>query len=237
MHDMKKIKFDNATIEAIREYAKTHTMSELCNRFTLKVDTMRRVCFENDIRWVLTPKSNDPKFMVYDDIDPQTIEAVCRMYKYTDTRIQDIALEFHLNNYVLQVILDRNFSQKFQDDRKSRIYRKSWVGRENWMTGRTGEAHPNYKGLVEDGHGYYMIIKPSWYTGRAKSEYVFYHTVVMCEALGLTELPAGFVIHHIDGNKKNNDISNLALINISGHSKLHMIQRNLSKEQRLSNKE
>ena len=234
---MRKIKFDSATIEAIREYAKTHTMSELCNRFNLKVDTMRRVCFENDIKWVPTSKTNNLKFMVYDEIDPRVIESVCRMYRYTDTRMQDIALEFHLSNYVVQVILDRNFSQEFQDDRKSRIYRKSWVGRENWMTGRTGEAHPNYKGLVEDGQGYYMVVKPSWYTGRVKSEYVFYHTIVMCEALGLTEIPSGFVVHHIDGNKKNNDISNLALMNISGHSKLHTIQRNLSKEQRLSNRE
>lgn len=234
---MRRIKFDDATIQAIREYAQTHTLTELCNRFTLKTDTMRRVCFEHDIRWMRSPKGHNLKFMIYEDIDPQVIEGVCRMYQYTGTRMQDIALEFHLSNYVLQVILDRNFPQKFQDDRKSKIYRKSWVGRENWMTGRTGEKHPNYKGLVEDGKGYYMVIKPDWYTGRVKSEYVFYHTIVMCEALGVTELPAGFVVHHIDGNKRNNDISNLALMTISGHGKLHTIQRNLSKEQRLSTTE
>ena len=48
------------------------------------------------------------------------------------------------------------------------------------------------------------------------------------------EIPKGFVIHHIDFNPKNNDISNLALMSISAHAKLHNQIRNLSKVQRLS---
>lgn len=34
-------------------------------------------------------------------------------------------------------------------------------------------------------------------------------------------IPKGYHIHHIDGNKANNDISNLALITASGHERLH----------------
>lgn len=35
------------------------------------------------------------------------------------------------------------------------------------------------------------------------------------------EIPKGFHIHHIDGDKSNNDISNLALLSPLAHAKLH----------------
>ena len=34
-------------------------------------------------------------------------------------------------------------------------------------------------------------------------------------------VPTGFFIHHIDGNKQNNDISNLTLIDALTHKRLH----------------
>lgn len=34
-------------------------------------------------------------------------------------------------------------------------------------------------------------------------------------------IPEGYNVHHIDGNKKNNDISNLELISHSDHASLH----------------
>ena len=44
------------------------------------------------------------------------------------------------------------------------------------------------------------------------------------------EIPKGFHIHHIDGNKSNNDISNLMLLTSYAHHKLH--QNKLTDEQR-----
>lgn len=83
----------------------------------------------------------------------------------------------------------------------------------------------NYVGECSDGKGYLTIYKPSWYTGRVGSERVFVHTVVMCEHLGLTELPAGFVVHHIDGDKTNNKLNNLSLMTNSAHLRLHALER------------
>lgn len=36
------------------------------------------------------------------------------------------------------------------------------------------------------------------------------------------------VVHHIDGNKLNNDISNLEVMSLSDHSRLHMTGKKLS---------
>lgn len=105
--------------------------------------------------------------------------------------------------------------------------------------GRTKHSRSRCKlpaDTVVDGQGYLMVKKPDWYTGRKGSDYVFYHTVVMCESIGLTELPAGFIVHHIDLNPHNNLISNLALMSIGAHNKLHS-QLKRCKAQRLSEQE
>ena len=47
------------------------------------------------------------------------------------------------------------------------------------------------------------------------------HRHIMQLKLG-RKLKTNEVVHHIDGNKRNNDISNLELISRSQHSKSHM---------------
>lgn len=227
---MRKIKFDSKTINEIRNFIEEgHTVQETCNRFTLKYDTLKRVMYENDIQPYNVKKATHKK-----NLSNETIQSICNLYECTNIRMQDICKEFKLPDYIIQDIIRKNFSQSFIDSRKSALYRQSKLGDKNPMKNLTGENHPNYKGLVEDGNGYFMVRRPDWYTGRLSKEYVFYHHVVFCEACGLTEIPQGFVIHHIDFNKKNNDISNLCLMTISAHAKLHAQIKRLSKVQRLS---
>lgn len=68
-----------------------------------------------------------------------------------------------------------------------------------------------------NGYGY-----RSYYIGDKsyKGGYVNEHRIVMELHLG-RRLVKGEVIHHIDGNKLNNDISNLVLTSPSGHRSLH----------------
>ena len=50
--------------------------------------------------------------------------------------------------------------------------------------------------------------------------YVFEHIVIWEQHTGIPVAP-GFVVHHLDGNKTNNDISNLCLMTFGGHSSYH----------------
>ena len=43
----------------------------------------------------------------------------------------------------------------------------------------------------------------------------------MCEKFGWTQLPKGYEVHHIDMNKLNNDINNLAVLTKSEHAEVH----------------
>jgi len=114
--------------------------------------------------------------------------------------------------------LFKMFPKDFNDARKKACYAKSKYGVKN---PRHGKQPTNFVGLCEDGRGYHTVCKPKWYTGRKQYARVFYHHVIMCEALGLTSIPKGFLVHHLDGNGKNNSIHNLALMTLSAHGKLH----------------
>ena len=89
------------------------------------------------------------------------------------------------------------------------------------MSNYKGYKHHSYKGVVADGRGYWMVLKPEWYTGRKKSKHVFVHHIVMCAALNLTEIPKGWVVHHCDENPENNVFDNLVLMTITDHGRLH----------------
>lgn len=234
----KKIQFNAETIDEIRKYIESefHTVAEASNRFAVSQDTIRRVMFENNIR-TASYKRVDPNvahFNVSDDIVAQIVH----LFTDTDATMATICKEVKREDYIVKSVLHDNFTEEEIKARKSRLYRKSKLGDLNPMTGKRGAETSQWKGgIVPDGQGYLMIQKPDWYTGRNRSDYIFYHSYVMCVALGLTEIPKGFVVHHIDHNPYNNDISNLALLNTSAHSKLHAIEKKMCKVQRLSTPE
>ena len=66
------------------------------------------------------------------------------------------------------------------------------------------------------GKGYY-IISSSKEGNRGKS----LHRLIYEDHYGL--IPKGMQIHHIDGDTTNNDISNLEMVSISEHNKIHKI--------------
>lgn len=151
---------------------------------------------------------------------------VCEYFDDTSLTLEQIAETTGLGYKRVWNAVARNYTQEERKARKVKNYRESKLGDKNPMTGKNMEAHHNWNGgEVLDGKGYVMIRKPEWYTGRKGSKYIFKHTAVMCEALGLTELPSGWVIHHIDHNPLNNELTNLALLTNEAHLRLHQLER------------
>lgn len=80
-----------------------------------------------------------------------------------------------------------------------------------------GSNHHGWKGGIFEWGGY---LRKHIYLGNGRSENHHLHRVIMEEHLG-RKLTTDEVVHHIDRNKKNNDISNLQVMTWSEHSKLH----------------
>lgn len=148
------------------------------------------------------------------------IEKIKRLIETTDLTMAEIRNQVGCRHQLVTDTL-KSYPAKYRKARKTHHYRKSKLGDLNPMFNKTRELHPNYKGVVSDNKGYLLILKPEWYTGRKRSKHVFQHSVVVCENLGLTEIPKGFCVHHCDINPLNNDFSNLVMLTMAEHSALH----------------
>lgn len=124
--------------------------------------------------------------------------------------------------------IHNTFSKEAIAKRKAINYRYSKLAAKNPMFGKFGAAHPNYIGDISDGKGYILNLKPAWYKGRVGCKHVFKHVLVVCERLGLSKLPAGYVVHHCDGDKHNNAFENLVLLTTGLHNKLHRYLKTLT---------
>lgn len=74
--------------------------------------------------------------------------------------------------------------------------------------------------------GYYRSHTPSWWTGtECAPNYVFSHVLVCCKKHGLTYLPKGMCVHHINGIRTDNRWYNLQLMTKKEHVRLHNLAR------------
>lgn len=143
------------------------------------------------------------------------------LYETTEMTQQQIAEHLGIPWKRVFKFIKANYSAEDRKARKAVRYRNSKLGDLNPMSGKHGTAHPNFVGEVSDSKGYWMALKPAWYTGRKRSKHVFVHHVVVCKAMGLTEIPAGWCVHHCDFNPQNNDFGNLVLLTTAEHCALH----------------
>lgn len=82
-----------------------------------------------------------------------------------------------------------------------------------------GERNPNYKGKNCDSDGY--RIYPKSVSDRLGVGTTRIHRATAMLALGLTEIPKGYHVHHRDCDVTNNNVDNLSLLTISDHVWLH----------------
>lgn len=79
-----------------------------------------------------------------------------------------------------------------------------------------GDKANSYKGGTITTQGYKAI--------KIGNKYILEHRIIMEENIG-RKLTRREQVHHIDGNKLNNDISNLDIIDISKHGRIHANER------------
>jgi hypothetical protein len=95
---------------------------------------------------------------------------------------------------------------------------------EDWMkithpNGYKGNKHPAWKGgKFFDGH--YIRIWNGEHLPNGKPKYIGEHRYVMSQFLK-RPLKRNEIVHHIDKDTRNNNISNLIILSPSQHSKLH----------------
>ena len=84
---------------------------------------------------------------------------------------------------------------------------------------RKGKDCWNWQGWRLHTSGYILILMPCHYRANSTG-YVPLSNLVAEEYYG-RKLEPNEIVHHIDGNKKNDDPRNLLIITRSGHGKLH----------------
>lgn len=83
-----------------------------------------------------------------------------------------------------------------------------------------GAANPNWRGGVIRSKGYVFIRRPD-HPNAARNGYVAAHRLAGAEKLG-RPLLSFEEAHHIDGNKENNDPSNIEVVRRGPHQRLHI---------------
>lgn len=106
---------------------------------------------------------------------------------------------------------------------KKRIFSQEW--KENIKKAMNIYANKHAKGISIKPNGYVEITRGN---NKGKKQ----HIVIMEERIG-RKLFYDEVVHHIDGDRSNNDINNLALMTRKGHCKHHALENH---DKRIRNK-
>lgn len=143
------------------------------------------------------------------------------LYETTELTVKEISDKLEVPYIRVFKWIHSTYTKEFIKERKSKCYRNSKLGDKNPMSGMVADKHHNFVGEVSDNKGYLMVLKPDWYTGRKGSKHVFSHSVSACVGLGITEIPKGWVVHHCDFDRYNNNFNNLVVLTMGDHTRLH----------------
>lgn len=146
--------------------------------------------------------------------DERNVKRVLDAYQAVDKpTVQAVAKRLGTSYQNVRYIVAQHLSPEKLRAEKALRYSRAKTGPLNPMLGKSGSQHHNYIGDVSDGHGYLQR--------KVDGRYWLVHDLVMLQALGLTTLPEGMEVHHLDQDKQHNDLDNLALVTKRGHRYLH----------------
>jgi hypothetical protein len=128
------------------------------------------------------------------------------------------------NDELLKLFPDRSPQGIYKKAYKLGIRKSPEMTHINRGNARRGEKCPSWKGGKRiTAKGYITIKRPEHHRADRRG-YVMEHIVVFEEATGI-KVPPNCAVHHIDGNKANNNINNLCLMTHGAHTAYHNRKR------------
>jgi len=122
----------------------------------------------------------------------------------------------------------------------SKVRKEIMAGISNHQFGLKGELNPSYISDIRTSSYGYMLVRASTHPLAHYDGYILLHRLIYEEYLksigeyqylitmdGHYVLNPAFVIHHIDGNKLNNQLENLELTTLAEHSSRHADDRSI----------
>jgi hypothetical protein len=139
-------------------------------------------------------------------IRPYTKEEFLRKYEDEGMTITELAVHFGIGRKKVQTdmaffgVHARRIGKRDQSGCKN----SSWKG-----------------GIVLDSKKKYRYRRMPDHPNACQNGYVAEHIVACCNKYAIPRIPPGFVVHHIDMDKRNNALDNLAMVSLKSHGQLH----------------
>lgn len=161
------------------------------------------------------------------------------MKTWTDNEVALLKENYNrlTNNQLIELFPNKSFTAIYKKARKLGLYKTKEIEYCNRSLARKGDKCSNWKGGVSvTPKGYRLIYKPDHHRADSKG-YVLEHILVFEKETGII-VPNNCCIHHINGNKQDNKISNLCMMLKSAHTIYHHLgsKRNDETKAKLSNK-
>lgn len=135
-----------------------------------------------------------------------------------------------VDNEILEKSFNRSFSGIYHKAKKLCLKSSPEIEFINRSKARSGSKASNWKGGRKvTKHGYVVVLDKRH--PRSSGGYVMEHIKVMEAHLG-RRIGSDEVVHHINGNKEDNRIENLKIMEFGEHTRLHCEGRKHSKKTR-----
>ena len=135
------------------------------------------------------------------------------------------------NEELLELFPDRTLTSIYKKAYKSGLRKSKEIEFMNRSAAKKGEKSGSWKGgRKETEKGYILRLCPN-HDRADKSGYVMEHILVFEEKTGV-KVPKNCVIHHLNGDKADNRIENLCMMEYGAHTAYHHQGTKLSQETR-----
>lgn len=224
-----RVELTTNQIESIRS-AFNHpiTMNQVATDFDISLDVLHRIMLENNIEPYYSKKS-------FTESDDSIWNRIKLLLDNTDLNMKKISIATHVDYMKMLSLIKQHYGEAYLSRRSASNYSKSKQGDlapSRIHKFQTGHGYNWKNSHTDDGSGYNLVMNQGVLdkTNRKDSNettFVYEHQKVFLPVIGLCKMPKGFVIHHIDGNKKNNNLHNLCLLTASAHRRLHSFQNKI----------